>query len=75
MKSNMAKPELHNLPTQSSGNFRLFGNVCFSVYYIYIYICFLLYINFFSFLNGLEAIGSYTAFYQARSAQKVFQEL
>ena len=76
MKCNMAKPELHNLPTQFSENFRLFGDVCFSVYYIYIYFFFfLLFINVFSFLNGLEAIGSFIAFYQARSAQKVFQEL
>ena len=73
-KSNMAKPEVHNLPTQFSENFRLFRDVCFSVYYIFIYF-FLLFINVFSFLNGLEAIGSFIAFYQARSAQKVFQEL
>ena len=42
---------------------------------LYIYIFFLLFINVFSFLDGLEAIGSFIAFYQARSAQKVFQEL
>ena len=40
-----------------------------------IYIFFLLLTNFFIFLNGLEASGSFIAFYQARSAQKVFQEL
>ena len=45
----------------------------FSLLDIYIY--FLLFTNFFIFLNGLEAIGSFIAFYQARSAQKVFQEL
>ena len=71
----MARPELNNLQTQLSENFRLFGDVCFSVYEIYIYIYFLLLTNFFIFLNGLEAIGSFIAFYQARSAQKVFQEL
>ena len=38
MKSNMVKPELNNLPTQSSENFRLFGNVCFSVFfYVFFY--------------------------------------
>ena len=70
----MARPELNNLQTQFSENFRLFGDVCFFSL-LDIYIFFLLLTNFFIFLNGLEAIGSFIAFYQARSAQKVFQEL
>ena len=69
MKSNMAKPEVHNLPTQFSENFRLFRDVYFSVYYIFIYF-FLLFINVFSFLNGLEAIGSFIAFLSSKVCTK-----
>ena len=36
-KAIMLKPELNDLPTEFSENFRLFGDVCISVYYLFIY--------------------------------------
>ena len=70
----MLKPELNNLPTEFSENFRLFGDVCISVYYLFIYSFFNSFI--FQYLKWPRSHTIvYFIFYQTRSAQKVFQEL
>ena len=73
-KAIMLKPELNDLPTEFSENFRLFGDVCISVYYLFIYSFFNSFI--FQFLKWPRSHRIvYFIFYHARSAQKVFQEL
>ena len=71
----MLKPELNNFATQFSENFRsVFED--FSVDFSFIYFVFHSFILFSVFLSSLEGpMIIYCFFYQARSAQKVFQEL
>ena len=71
-KAIMLKPELNDLPTEFSENFRLFGDVCISVYYLFIYSFFNSFI--FQFLKWprIEAIGSFILFFIMQGLHKKY---